>query len=517
MPRAPRLTALARRQCLADARASTDNETRVYHLLRTWQACRDPRLGEVIEALSADLAARVPRTIVLQRELLATSVAVGTPAAVATALRLPWPTTGVQGWRQLRALASLPPDPRVTTAVLNLLANFPYDTRVRQILGVALTILERSGERRALAAWQGAGAGLRAQVTAWNLSDHAQRRLEGKLLAAGTRDDVLTDDELDLLQPLRPRTRHPARSLDDLYAEVYANPALDAPREVLADALVEAGDPRGELIQLQLARARGAGSAASRARERALLAAHGASWTLLRAIDPRTVEFERGFPARAHVVLGGSHAPRDLLADPRWSTFVALDWPGSEGVNLSPLVHLQEVYLYYRRTTAGLPPNICVLGEHHALALLHAAPPTATALCTAELEQPTLVPRRFRSVRFTARISAAPAARLLAGLPPTVEEVELALAPAGRTWARVGWGLRLRRTSDGLSTGEVAWHGGCDEDRLSAPEPWALRLPKGVRQLQVPARLASAHAAIRRARPDLQVDLLPERREEPPG
>lgn len=511
MHRAPRLTALARRQCLADARASTDNETRVYHLLRTWQACRDPRLAEVIEALSADLAAPIPRTIALRRELLDTSVAVGTPSAVATALRLPWPTTGVQAWRQLRALATLPPDPRVTTAVLNLLANFPYDTRVRQILGVALAILERSGEPRALAAWQGIGASLRAQVTAWNLSDHAQRRLEGKLLAAGTRADVLTDDELELLQHVRPRTRVPARGLDDLYAEVYANPALDAPREVLADALVEAGDPRGELIQLQLARARGAGTAASRARERALLAAHAASWTLLRAVDPRTVEFERGFPARAHVVLGGAHAPRDLLADPRWSTFVALDWPGSEGVNLAPLVHLQEVYLYHRRTTAGLPPNLRVLGEHHAHLLVHAAPPSATALCTTGMEQPTLLPRRFRSVRFTSRLPPGQAARLLAGLPPSVEEVELVRAPAWRTWARVGWGLRLQRRPDGLSVGEVAWHGSSDEDRLSAPEPWALRLPSGVRQLRVPANLASAHAAIRRARPDLQVDLLPAR------
>jgi len=517
MPRAPRLTALARRQCLADALASPDNETRVYHLLRTWQACRDPRLGEVIQALSADLAAPIPRTIALQRELLATSVAVGTPSAVATVLRLPWPTTGVQAWRQLRALATLPPDPRVTSAVLNLLANFPYDTRLRQILGVALAILERSGEPRALAAWQGAGASLRAQVNAWDLSDHAQRRLEGKLLAAGTGHDVLTDEELDLLQPLRPRARGPTRSLDDLYAEVYANPALDAPREVLADALVEAGDPRGELIQLQLARARGAGSAASRARERALLATHAAAWTLLRAIDPRTVEFERGFPARAHVVLGGAHAPRDLLVDPRWSTFVALDWPGSEGVNLAPLVHLQEVYLYYRRTTAGLPPNIRVLGEHHAHVLLHAAPPTATTLCTAEMDQPTLLPRRFSGVRLTTRMPPAPTARLLAGLPATVEEVELSLSPNGRTWARVGWGLRLRRRADGLSVGEVAWHGGCDEDRLSAPEPWALRLPKGVRQLQVPAHLASAHAAIRRARPDLQVDLLPARDDDRPG
>jgi uncharacterized protein (TIGR02996 family) len=401
--------------------------------------------------------------------------------------------------------------------VIRLLANFPYDTRVRQILGAALTVLERSGEPRALAAWQALGPSLRSQVSAWNLSDRAQQRLEGKMLRGSARDDALTDDELAVVRQLVPRPSRPARGLDDLYAEVYANPGLDEPREVLADALVEAGDPRGEFIQLQLARARGESKPAGRTRERALLAAHVASWTLLRAVDPRTVEFERGFPARAHVILSGAHASRDLLADPRWSTFVALDWPASEGANLAPLVHLQEIYLHYRRTTAGLPPNIRLLGEHHARLLVHSAPPSATALCTSEMEQPTLLPRRFRSVRITTRLGAVPAARLLAGLPPTVEEVELTLAPTGRTWARVGWGLRLRRAADGFSSGEVAWHGGCDEDRLSSPLTWARRLPSGVRHLAVPVRIAGMAAAVGHLHPGVQVDLVAERPDEPPG
>ena len=47
------------------------------------------------------------------------------------------------------------------------------------------------------------------------------------------------------------------RELDALFAAVWMEPATDAPRAVLADVLTEQGDPRGEFITLQLARAQG--------------------------------------------------------------------------------------------------------------------------------------------------------------------------------------------------------------------------------------------------------------------
>ena len=46
-------------------------------------------------------------------------------------------------------------------------------------------------------------------------------------------------------------------SLETMFAEVFADPANDDKRLVLADALSEAGDPRGEFITLQLAHAAG--------------------------------------------------------------------------------------------------------------------------------------------------------------------------------------------------------------------------------------------------------------------
>ena len=126
-----------RLRLLDDAARAADPAAQVHALLGVWQECRDPQLGELIEALSARIPTGVPpRTIAAQGELLATALARATPADVATLLKLPWPTTGVRAWRHLRAIAALPPDPRVTSAVLRLLQNFPYSGRVKQILSL---------------------------------------------------------------------------------------------------------------------------------------------------------------------------------------------------------------------------------------------------------------------------------------------------------------------------------------------------------------------------------------------
>ena len=45
----------------------------------------------------------------------------------------------------------------------------------------------------------------------------------------------------------------PASDLEDLFAAIREAPDDDAPRMVLADRLIELGEPRGELIQLQRA------------------------------------------------------------------------------------------------------------------------------------------------------------------------------------------------------------------------------------------------------------------------
>jgi len=81
-------------------------------------------------------------------------------------------------------------------------------------------------------------------------------------------------------------------AIDDLFAQVYEHPDDDEVRLVLADALLAASDPRGELIQLQFHP-----EADHERRTMELLQRHGLTWlgALRDAVIP--IRYERGFVA----------------------------------------------------------------------------------------------------------------------------------------------------------------------------------------------------------------------------
>jgi uncharacterized protein (TIGR02996 family) len=93
---------------------------------------------------------------------------------------------------------------------------------------------------------------------------------------------------------------HP--SLVPLFDAVADSPDEDAPRQVLSDALLERGDPRGEFISLQLLRAQGRSTPKLESRERILQENHWRRWfsevpgvgvSLTTVTSPN--EFHRGF------------------------------------------------------------------------------------------------------------------------------------------------------------------------------------------------------------------------------
>jgi hypothetical protein len=92
----------------------------------------------------------------------------------------------------------------------------------------------------------------------------------------------------------RPRWRGQSDcgAIAELFQQVYANPDDDHVRQVLSDALVLIGDPRGELIQLQLQP-----SADLERRAMQLIQRHGLTWLggLRGAVVP--LAYERGFLA----------------------------------------------------------------------------------------------------------------------------------------------------------------------------------------------------------------------------
>ena len=108
------------------------------------------------------------------------------------------------------------------------------------------------------------------------------------------------------------RVKPVKRDTSALFAAVYASPDADEPREILADALQEAGDPRGEFIALQLREHRGDPSTELRDRAQELCSQHGKTWLgPLRPITYRA-EMRRGFLQRLE--LAGSWSSKSWPA-----------------------------------------------------------------------------------------------------------------------------------------------------------------------------------------------------------
>ncbi len=191
-----------------------------------------------------------------------------------------------QSLAKLEALLRFQPDPRLAELAEQQLASHLSDSaEVAGSLG------------RLLVAARGATVRTRLEEAALRSRAHA-RALQ----------PVLTDDLTDRRAVTVPaatiaRARAlvnglaqaaPASTLGSLWAAVWAAPFDDAPRRVLADALIEAQDPRGEYLALQFNPKKQ--TAANRLLER-IRGGWLAPWRDFVAVD--LVEFERGLPSKA--------------------------------------------------------------------------------------------------------------------------------------------------------------------------------------------------------------------------
>ncbi|MCW5804426.1 MAG: TIGR02996 domain-containing protein [Deltaproteobacteria bacterium] len=171
-------------------------------MLAAWRLVPDPRLAAVIAALSRQLAGAP----IDKRKAWLAALAAGRPESVHGLvdgfLRAPW-----SSFETLEMLLRRAPDPRLAAAADALVARFTGQHR----LIASLVAPHRLPE----AALPSEAEPLLARLVA--IVEEGQRREEG------LRDDVLAD------------------------------PHDDATRAVYADFLLERGDPRGELIALQLA------------------------------------------------------------------------------------------------------------------------------------------------------------------------------------------------------------------------------------------------------------------------
>jgi len=129
-----------------------------------------------------------------------------------------------------------------------------------------------------------------------------------------------------------------------LLAAIYAEPDSDEARMIYADELQSRGDPRGELIALQLSNAAGT---TERARE--LLGLHRDRWLGPLAPHVGDVTFARGFPAVCTIRNETGAAIPD---DPAWSTIV-------EARGVPPIASMRAL----RKLIVRLDPDVAHLGD----------------------------------------------------------------------------------------------------------------------------------------------------------
>lgn len=167
--------------------------------------------------------------------------------------------------------------------------------------------------------------------------DHVRPALE-RLRASLPADDT-TPDELARVAALSRRitalSREPLPAADALVRDtlrpkkvaneaellqlIYETPEDDGPRLVYADWLLEAGDPRAELLALQL-KPKLTGKDERRVRQ--LLKAHGRAWLgpLEPAVELRSEVFARGFVSTARVAFRTQAQREALVGHPAWNT-----------------------------------------------------------------------------------------------------------------------------------------------------------------------------------------------------
>ncbi|MCP3102216.1 TIGR02996 domain-containing protein [Myxococcus sp. K15C18031901] len=304
------------------------------------------------------------------RELADRVVAVGRLAAGRQHTPVDWKTVGtkpdpvalsallpalldkgsVQGRSRVEALASWPEDPRIDRWVAQLFVEPPFTSSGARpfwtrLAPLARRIRDAEAARAMLKARDGYDPDIGHEAF---FAGHVDR-IRDELLAAT--DAPLSDEDQRALaaldQVLQEDTsgRTPARAVDAdaLLAQVLEKPEDDELRAVLADVLLEAGHPRGELLSLQLAARERTLTPTERKREKQLLQDSRAELLgpLDAALKPEST-FSRGFLSRAVLKQGNATSIATAIAKsvghPLWATVEHLEGRGDRDVTLHPVM-----------------------------------------------------------------------------------------------------------------------------------------------------------------------------------
>lgn len=283
--------------------------------LAWWQETRAPELADLVEALGARLATP-PLTAAAAPDFhehwlvsVVTDPVGGLGPALATVARA-LPLGEISSGRSheelrhkyapwLARLAVLHgiDDPRIASAFTRLLRAPPFLDEFHgpdTVYDPLLATLVRLGDVRQATPLRLAGERPNASRS-WLRAFQAE--MLPRTAATIAEQELVPLAEHAAIVALVARLVAPAGPADDadLLDLVYADPDDDGVREVLADRWLERGDPRGELVTLQLKDVRGTATPADRKRIASLVRKHDREWLGVLAAVTKNRRWERGF------------------------------------------------------------------------------------------------------------------------------------------------------------------------------------------------------------------------------
>ena len=340
-------------------------------LAALWTASRDPELARLVDRLDAHCAAGVSplegQRSALQvawenrfatgREIELSSLLAVLPNGTSKALRV-----------RMDRLRERPPDPRVTHGLRRVAEQFDRSsTGARPAWTAFFRLVAHTGDPRLRPALQAMSDASLAVLNAspnpeWEEFD-AYRMAQSDQAIARLATPTSAPDlsalraaiDRAVARPFADRSPDRGATLDAITAQLLETPDDMGVLAVWLDALIEAGDPRADHVQLALTRRERPLKKTERAAERKLVKAQRATWLgpIAVAVDPRRCRFRRGLLEVAQT------KPRRLkgavVERPEWRSVEQIHTP------VSHLLHPQ-LFSVRRLGTRLLPDSEAVRG-----------------------------------------------------------------------------------------------------------------------------------------------------------
>jgi uncharacterized protein (TIGR02996 family) len=241
---------------------------------------------------------------------------------------------------RIDAILAWPRDPRLDRFIARTFDTLPFRAiSARPFWTRLFKLLEHAQDPRILEPLSGQSQRYKASFKTtqgeW-LSERLEKRLPEVTPQLAVNAEREPDDEARaLLDELAPQLTSvavtPSRAEqtgDELLAAVLEDPSDDEARLILADALLERGHPRGELIMLQMQEHNGTLDAAQRKRIKQLLKEHHDELLgpLAKVVLKKEIVFERGFLSSC-IVKDSDHHARQVAGHPLWATVEHIEGP----------------------------------------------------------------------------------------------------------------------------------------------------------------------------------------------